>query len=84
MEFPSTAWRGADWSINEARPLAPVVASWSPLPGVVRHTFTHFQLELAVLVGSVRDLVGAVRNDAQGDGDSGARRTISPAWRCRR
>lgn len=68
MEFPSTAWRGADWSINEARPLAPVVASWSPLPGVVRHTFTHFQLELAVLVGSVRNLVGSVRNDAQGDG----------------
>ena len=61
MEFPSTAWRAAAWSINEARPLAPVVASWSPLPGVVRHTFTHFQLELAVLVGSVR-------NDAQGDG----------------
>lgn len=58
MEFPSTAWRTAAWSINEARPLAPVVASWSPLPGVVRHTFTHFQLELAVLVGSVR-------NDAQ-------------------
>jgi len=29
---------------------APIVAdAWTPLPGVVRHTFTHFHLELSVL-----------------------------------
>ena len=30
---------------------APVRASWVQLPGTVRHTFTHFHLELAVLAG---------------------------------
>ena len=33
---------------------APVAARWRLLPGVVRHTFTHFHLELAVLAGTVR------------------------------
>jgi A/G-specific adenine glycosylase len=44
-------------------PLAPVVARWSSVPGVVRHTFTHFQLELTLLGGSVR-------NGAEVDGGS--------------
>ena len=33
---------------------APVAADWKPLDGVVRHTFTHFHLELMVLAGQVR------------------------------
>jgi A/G-specific adenine glycosylase len=53
MEFPSTPWRAAAWTIDEARSLAPVAAPWSALPGMVRHTFTHFRLELTVLAGSV-------------------------------
>jgi A/G-specific adenine glycosylase len=53
MEFPSTPWRAAAWTMDEARSLAPVAAQWSALPGVVRHTFTHFQLELTVLAGKV-------------------------------
>ena len=51
MEFPSTAWRQAPWTDRQARALAPVPAAWRRLPGVVRHTFTHFHLELAVLAG---------------------------------
>jgi A/G-specific adenine glycosylase len=51
MEFPSTAWRQAPWSDRQARAFAPVPAAWRRLPGVVRHTFTHFHLELAVLAG---------------------------------
>ena len=33
----------------------PARASWRPLDGVVRHGFTHFELELSLLVGSARD-----------------------------
>jgi len=51
MEVPSTEWREAHTSEAEARRLAPVRASWVRLPGTVRHSFTHFHLELAVLSG---------------------------------
>lgn len=52
MEVPSTPWvvDGLD-----ERPLdhAPVRAQgWRLLPGVVRHSFTHFHLELEVLAGA--------------------------------
>ncbi len=55
MEVPSTLWREAAWSEEEARAAAPVSAKWRALPGVVRHSFTHFHLELTVLVGAVRE-----------------------------
>ncbi len=45
MEVPSTAW-GATPDTPEAE--APLEAAWTLLPGLVEHTFTHFQLELAV------------------------------------
>lgn len=48
MEIPSTAWREAPWTPGEARPLAPLAASWERLPGTVGHVFTHFRLELEV------------------------------------
>ena len=54
MEVPSTLWREASWGEAEARAAAPVPAKWRALPGVVRHSFTHFHLELAVLAGEVR------------------------------
>ena len=59
MEVPSTEWRAAAWSLAEAREAAPLAAAWRRLPGVVRHTFTHFHLDLAVLAG---------RADGAGDG----------------
>jgi A/G-specific adenine glycosylase len=48
LEVPSTEWtaklpRGYD---------APVVAAWTRQSGIVEHTFTHFHLELTVLVAS--------------------------------
>ena len=46
MELPSTDWRPAPWPEAEARNAAPLAASWLALPGTVRHTFTHFHLEL--------------------------------------
>ena len=54
MEFPSTPWRTEQWSPEEAIGLAPVRSVWRLLPGAVRHSFTHFDLELSILVGSVR------------------------------
>ncbi len=47
-EVPSTEWREDVWSEAEALPQAPLAASWEELPGQVRHTFTHFHLELTV------------------------------------
>ena len=55
MEVPSTLWREAPWTETEAKAAAPVKARWRLLPGEVRHSFTHFHLELAVLAGTVRD-----------------------------
>ena len=53
MEIPSTEWRENTWTEDEAAQTAPVSAQWQPLAGVVRHTFTHFQLELMVLTARV-------------------------------
>ncbi|HKX08256.1 MAG TPA: NUDIX domain-containing protein, partial [Stellaceae bacterium] len=51
IEVPSTDWQERAISEATARKEAPVRASWVRLPGTVRHTFTHFNLELAVLAG---------------------------------
>jgi A/G-specific adenine glycosylase len=52
MEVPSTPWRETPWPAAEAREAAPAVASlaadWRALPGLVRHTFTHFHFEVTV------------------------------------
>jgi A/G-specific adenine glycosylase len=55
MEVPSTPWREAAWSMEQAKAAAPFRAKWRPLAGIVRHSFTHFHLELAVLAAEVRD-----------------------------
>jgi A/G-specific adenine glycosylase len=51
-EIPSTLWRATPWSFAEALRAAPAAVAWSPLPGTVRHGFTHFLLELAVVAGN--------------------------------
>ncbi|MEQ8710651.1 MAG: A/G-specific adenine glycosylase [Rhodospirillales bacterium] len=51
MEFPSTDWRKEAWTEAEIRKAAPADASWRPLTGIVRHTFTHFHLELTIWAG---------------------------------
>jgi len=49
MEVPSTPWnKSKDGSEDGALPRLPAGGRWRRLPGVVRHTFTHFQLELGV------------------------------------
>jgi A/G-specific adenine glycosylase len=47
-EVPSSAWREGKLSIEDALKDAPVPANWKVLEGGIRHTFTHFHLELAI------------------------------------
>jgi A/G-specific adenine glycosylase len=52
MEIPSTPWREQPWDEGEGLVHSPLPPdSWRPLPGQVIHIFTHFRLELTVLVG---------------------------------
>ena len=48
MEVPSTPWH-----IRQTTPAPPLSARWQQLPGLVRHVFTHFELELTVVAASV-------------------------------
>ena len=48
MEIPSTEWRPEGCDPAEAQRQAPAASDWTALPGEVRHTFTHFHLELEV------------------------------------
>jgi A/G-specific adenine glycosylase len=48
-EVPTTAWVEGPFPVNVS---VPVETAWHPLPGAVRHTFSHFHLELAVWTGS--------------------------------
>ena len=51
-EIPSTPWRSEPWTLDQAIEIAPAIAEWVPLPGTVRHGFTHFRLELAIIAGN--------------------------------
>jgi A/G-specific adenine glycosylase len=52
MEVPSSEWLTKKRSEEALLEAAPVEAKWQILPGLVRHTFTHFHLELSVAVVS--------------------------------
>ena len=47
-EVPSSPWREGRFSPADALADPPVPARWTLLDGLVRHTFTHFHLELSV------------------------------------
>ena len=49
VEIPSTPWRAEPWTLAEALRAAPADTEWTELPGTVRHGFTHFRLELAIV-----------------------------------
>lgn len=56
-EVPSTPWETGGpptpAAVKAAAPLAGV--TWRPLPGSVRHTFSHFHLDLSVTAGEAGD-----------------------------
>ena len=47
-EVPGSEWHG-EFDIGTWEDHTPFAADWGILPGTVRHTFTHFHLELTVL-----------------------------------
>ncbi|MEI7608189.1 MAG: A/G-specific adenine glycosylase [Rhodospirillaceae bacterium] len=50
IELPSTDWsESGPPSAQTLAAAAPLAADWRPLPGLVRHTFTHFHLEMTLL-----------------------------------
>lgn len=55
IELPSTPWREAPWDQAEAIAAAPADIAWTALPGTVRHGFTHFRLDLALLAGTTTE-----------------------------
>ena len=63
MEVPSTEWRPERCGAGEAKRQAPARTRWTALPGQVRHTFTHFHLELEVWAARLDD-AGTVGREA--------------------
>ena len=61
MEVPGSEWTH-DFDKASAARSAPRLGAgvrWRPLPGMVRHVFTHFPLELTVFVANVRRATAA-------------------------
>jgi A/G-specific adenine glycosylase len=52
VETPTSAWEPA-YEPSRAMLDAPIEARWQRLPGLVRHVFTHFPLELTVFLAKV-------------------------------
>jgi A/G-specific adenine glycosylase len=54
LEIPGTPWREAPWQEAEALAAAPMPGlAWRRLPGVARHGFTHFVLEMVLFAARV-------------------------------
>jgi len=61
-EVPGSEWsEGGNFELNSKGPIA---ATWERVPGFVRHTFTHFHLELAVYRAHVEKSVSASKDAA--------------------
>ena len=74
-EPPTSAW-AADYDPDGAVADAPL-AAWRRLAGIVRHTFTHFPLELTVFAGA------AAWKRPRRPACAGRRAPPSPRRRCR-
>jgi len=51
VELPSSDWQENHRPLKESLSEAPAEVDWQILPGKVKHTFTHFHLELDVAIG---------------------------------
>jgi A/G-specific adenine glycosylase len=54
LEVPSSSWLEGALDLKAAETEAPLQLKWFPLPGIVRHGFTHFELEFTVLAAHAR------------------------------
>jgi A/G-specific adenine glycosylase len=58
LEVPGTPWRDERWGEAEAQDFAPLPGlSWRRVPGVARHGFTHFELEMVLLAAEIPALL---------------------------
>lgn len=48
MEFPSTPWDQKQWTVSAASKYAPFSSSWRDSGVFVKHSLTHFHLELSI------------------------------------
>ncbi|MDN3563766.1 A/G-specific adenine glycosylase [Paeniroseomonas aquatica] len=54
LEVPGAPWREAPWEAAEALAHAPVPGlAWARVPGLARHGFTHFELEMTLYAAEV-------------------------------
>jgi len=54
LEIPGAPWRDDPWAPDEALPHAPVPGlRWDRVPGIARHGFTHFELEMSLFRAEV-------------------------------
>ncbi|MEO3472990.1 A/G-specific adenine glycosylase [Roseomonas sp. CAU 1739] len=53
LEVPGTPWRTGPWPEAEALAHAPAEAPWRLLPGLARHGFTHFELEMVLYTAAL-------------------------------
>ena len=59
LGLPTSDWRSAPWSDDEALSAAPAAGAWRDL-GAVEHVFTHFSLTLRVFAAEAAALPGDV------------------------
>ncbi len=50
-EVPGSEWREGEMVMSDG----PIDATWERVPGIVRHTFTHFHLELSVYLAHTEE-----------------------------
>ena len=63
MEVPSSDWlETPDWSAVPM-PQIPIIANWKETPGMVRHSFTHFHLELKVIRLELLEMIDLQEGD---------------------
>ena len=72
LEVPGTPWREDPWDEADAQAFAPVPGlRWRRVPGVARHGFTHFELEMLLLAASVPALVAPEGMEARALAEAG-------------
>ncbi|GGJ15669.1 A/G-specific adenine glycosylase [Neoroseomonas lacus] len=53
LEVPGTPWRASPWPKAEALAHAPLEAPWRDVPGIARHGFTHFEVEMVLFAATL-------------------------------
>lgn len=63
MEIPSTNWLESESWDQVPAPQIPIISNWKETPGMVRHTFTHFHLELKVIRLELAEMIELQEGD---------------------